>query len=225
MKVWSWRSAIQKSDLQSTTKLVLFNLSVHMSDAGESCFPSTKLQAKSTGLSERSVCTHLDLAEEAGFIETTKHGFGDKKWARNEYKAIYPEGTELGSAPCDEGTEPPSEGTEPDDIKALNVVQSNTTVNSSMNSASSKQQKNKKELFSYDDIQKAKRGDAAWDPEISDVEVLPGGWNDWAENVGVKNADRLFESWRKFKEITSYPYQRKKWQGWLKNEQSYNIID
>ena len=122
MKVWSWRQSIQKSPLQSTTKLVLLNLSIYMNELGHGCFPSTKTQASDTGLSERSICTHLDIAQENGFLIKSVHGYSGKGWKRHEYVASYPEGTELDSAPKDEGTEP-------DDIKALKEVQSNTPLN------------------------------------------------------------------------------------------------
>lgn len=149
--VWSWRHAIQKSPLSSTTKLVLLNLSIHMNDLGEGCYPSTATQAADTGLSERSVCTHLDVAENAGFIRRKAHGYGGQKWARNEYFATWPVGVEVGpkgteggsvpstAAPVDKSVSNPSEGTEggsvrncegtePDDRKALKEVQSNSTV-------------------------------------------------------------------------------------------------
>mgnify|MGYP006426731843 CR=1 FL=1 len=125
MKVWSWRHAIQQAELNSTTKLVLLNLSIYMNEIGEGCYPSTARQAKDTGLSERSICTHLDKAEKAGFIAVKKHGFGGQKWSRNEYYATYPKGTESGA----EALNVFHKGTEPDDIKALNEVQSNSSVN------------------------------------------------------------------------------------------------
>ena len=129
MKVWSWRNLIQKAEIPSTTKLVMFNLSCYMNDTGEGCYPSTKRQASDTGLSERAVCTHISKAKEYGLIEVVRHGFGGQKWSRNEYMAKYPEGTELGSAPYNEkALNLMQEGTEPDDIKALNDVQSNSPV-------------------------------------------------------------------------------------------------
>lgn len=126
VKVWSWRQAIQEVDLPSTTKLVLFNLSVYMNERGQGCYPSTKQQAIDCNLSERAVCTHLDLAEKAGLIAKKAHGFAGQKWKSNEYFALMPT-----VSPSVKGTEPRSvafyEGTEPDDIKALNDVQCNTS--------------------------------------------------------------------------------------------------
>lgn len=122
MRVWSWRQAIQKSPLHSTTKLVLLNLSIYMNEVGEGCYPTTSTQAKDTGLSERTVCTHLEKAVEAGFIVKQLHGYGKQNWARNEYIASYPKGTELDAKALNLTTK----GTEPDDRKALKDVQSNT---------------------------------------------------------------------------------------------------
>lgn len=133
MKVISWRNAIQKAKLEPTTKLVLFNLSVHMNDAGESCFPSIELQCQYTGLSNRAVITHLKKAEEAGFITKSKHGYGDQRWARNEYVATFPPEAELDKAVNDvhdnseKGSERRSKGSERSDIKAVNVVHTNMT--------------------------------------------------------------------------------------------------
>lgn len=97
MKVWSWRNAIQQAKLEPITKLVLFNLSCHMSDAGENCYPSIPLQASATSLSERSVYNHLLKAEEAGFISISKHGFAGRKWAHNQYQPLFPKGFDFPS--------------------------------------------------------------------------------------------------------------------------------
>ena len=91
---WTWRHAIQDSELEPTTKLVLYNLSMHMNERGESCFPSIKEQMRGTGLSNRAVCMHLEKAESAGFIEKQLHGYGGQNWARQEYKAKFPDTTE-----------------------------------------------------------------------------------------------------------------------------------
>ena len=129
---WSWRHAILKSSLPSTTRHVLLTLSCHMNDVGEGCFPSTKTLAMETGLSERSVCTHLELAETRGWITREQHGFRGSKWKRNEYRPMWP---------SDETDEPSlskravkalkdvqHHGTEPNDKKALKDVQSNIPV-------------------------------------------------------------------------------------------------
>lgn len=124
MKVWSWRDAVQKSNLPSTSKFLLFNLSLYMNEKGQGCFPSIRRQAKDTGFSTRTICTHLKIAVREGFLIRKKHGFGDQRWARNEYEARFPEGVVIGSTPYEEAVEP-------NDIKVLNEVQSNTPFNTS----------------------------------------------------------------------------------------------
>lgn len=124
-RAWTWRNAILASKLPATTKHVLMVISCHMNDMGEGCYPSTKRLAELGSLSERSVCTHIDDAEKAGWLKVTKHGFNGQRWARHEYSPLWPQGTESPSAPLKKGTEPDAKGTEPDDGKALNNVQSN----------------------------------------------------------------------------------------------------
>ncbi|HHL4081267.1 helix-turn-helix domain-containing protein [Burkholderia sola] len=95
MKPWTWRHAILNSNLPSTTRHVLLTLSCHVNDAGEDAYPSTKTLARESGLSEKSVCTHLGIAREAGWFIVKKHGYGGQKWARNQYYPRIPEGLEI----------------------------------------------------------------------------------------------------------------------------------
>ena len=88
--LFSWRHAIQESDLPSITKLVLFNLSIYMNDRGEGCFPSIEKQMEDTGLTNKTICKHIDIACKARFLCKNKHGYGGQKWARNEYRALMP---------------------------------------------------------------------------------------------------------------------------------------
>jgi len=206
IKVWSWRSAIQKSNLGSTTKLVLLNLSIYMNELGQGCFPSVKTQAMDTGLSEKSICTHIDKAAVAGYINKGHHGFSGQGWSRHEYVATYPEGTELGSTPLEKALNVVPEGTEPDDKKALNVVQSNSSINTTASTATAGI-KNK-------DIKKGGKGDFC---EDWDDEVLPFEWQEYAENLFIKN-DTLFKSWVKFKQVSDWPLQFTRWKAWLSRE-------
>lgn len=59
--LFSWRGAICESDLHSTTRLVALVLSLHMSERGDSCFPSQARLAHETGLQPRAVRKHLAL--------------------------------------------------------------------------------------------------------------------------------------------------------------------
>lgn len=150
MKPWTWRHAIIKSPLPPTTRHVLLTLSCHLNDLGEDCFPSTAMLATETGLTERSVCTHLALAAEQGWFVVRKHGYGKQKWARHEYFPRIPEGFELPdreqgtegrSVPSKKGLNkkalkdvqcPVDKGTEAGSVpseKALNVVPEGTEPN------------------------------------------------------------------------------------------------
>lgn len=123
MKPWTWRHAIIKSGLSPTTRHVLLTLSCHLNDLGEDCFPSTAMLAEETGLSERSVCTHLATAAALGWFVVRKHGFAKQRWARHEYLPRIPDGFEI-RARDDQGTEagsvPFKRGRK---TKALNDVQ------------------------------------------------------------------------------------------------------
>lgn len=117
-RAWTWRQAILKTSLPATTKHVLLVISCHMNDMGEGCYPSTKTLADRCSLSERSVCTHIEDAEKAGWLAVERHGYSGQKWARHEYLPSWPKGTE--SDADSHG------GTEPDDGKALNLATEGT---------------------------------------------------------------------------------------------------
>ncbi|WP_432422322.1 helix-turn-helix domain-containing protein [Rhizobium leguminosarum] len=115
---WTWRQAILKTSLPATTKHVLLVISCHMNDMGEGCYPSTKTLGERCSLSERSVCSHIEDAEKAGWLAVHRHGFSGQKWARHEYMPAWPKGTESDAQP--------DKGTEPDDVKALNPTSKGT---------------------------------------------------------------------------------------------------
>lgn len=96
-KLFSWRHAIQQSWLNSTTKLVLLNLSIYMNERGGGCFPSIKTQSSDTGLCERSVYAAINQAERAGYLK--KHKTYTANVAHNNYVASVPDGVEIEGAP------------------------------------------------------------------------------------------------------------------------------
>lgn len=99
-RVWTWRQAIFESNLQATTKLVLQALASHLNDMGGPMFPSQERLAKLCSLSERSVITHLQVAEDEGWIVASKREMQGSKWAANEYVARWPDGVkEIHPAP------------------------------------------------------------------------------------------------------------------------------
>jgi hypothetical protein len=114
-RFFTWRTAILESSLPATTRHVLLTLSCHMNDAGESCFPSIERLSRETGLSTRSVSTHLGKAREAGWIKSGLHGYGGRQWARNEYRISWPPswGEEPSSVPRPDGLESDGEQRSP----------------------------------------------------------------------------------------------------------------
>lgn len=125
---WSWRHAIIKSALPATTRHVLLTVSCFMNETGDGCYPTQKQLAEATGLSERAVRAQLEIAEEAGWIKRSEHGFKGQRWRNHEYQAAWPEtqdvdeGEERGAGPSNEGAEASSETCGTSFQKVRNVV-------------------------------------------------------------------------------------------------------
>lgn len=138
--VFSWREAIQKSNLAPTTRHILLNLSTYMNDKGGCCFPSIELQAADTGLSKKAVIQHLQKAVDSGFLFKSQHGYAGQQWKRNEYRAIFPSEVTLygrADAHADDKAEggyrssPPSqEGGYPEGEKVVTHGNTNSPENS-----------------------------------------------------------------------------------------------
>jgi hypothetical protein len=92
-KRWQWLQAIASKlgPADSTTRHVLMTLSLHMNQLGEQAFPSQRLLAERSGLSERSVRTHLQLATKAGWLLVYAKQPNGKGWRLHEYVAAVPE--------------------------------------------------------------------------------------------------------------------------------------
>ena len=107
-RAWTWRHLIIKSNLPPTTRHVLLTLSCFMNDVGGGCYPTQEQLAEATGLSDRAVRTHLELAESQGWLKRSEHGFRGQRWRNTEYWAQWPdlldvdEGAEARSAPSAE---------------------------------------------------------------------------------------------------------------------------
>jgi hypothetical protein len=92
MHPWSWRKAIAKSALRSTTKLVLYTLANYMNEHGGGCFPSIETISDDASLTKKSVIDHISFAVEDGFLEVYDAGLGKQNWRRNGYLPKYPSG-------------------------------------------------------------------------------------------------------------------------------------
>lgn len=141
--VYNWRHAIQRSGLKSTTRLVLFNLSCHMNEVGESCHPSVEHQAEATGLSKRAIIEHIQLAVDAGFLVKQYIHPKESQWKYSEYRAVFPEVFSLPTAKdyASNVGDPPACGknTSGDPSGTMLVTQGNS--NSSLNSPPFKEEK------------------------------------------------------------------------------------
>lgn len=130
-RAWSWRHALLKSDLPATTRHVLLTISCFMNDVGGGCYPTQEQLAEATGLSDRAVRQHIDVAVKAGWLVRKEHGFRGQKWRNHEYEAAWPildvvgdasEGAERGSSALPEGAERHAEGAERGSEKVRNDV-------------------------------------------------------------------------------------------------------
>jgi hypothetical protein len=72
--LFRWRKALLASDLPSTDKLVAFVLSMHMTGAGGSCYPSLTRIANETSLGRSTVAEALGRLEQAGWIYRERGG-------------------------------------------------------------------------------------------------------------------------------------------------------
>jgi hypothetical protein len=84
-----WLRLIAASSLQSTTKLVAHSLALHGRVNGRSIYPSTRVIAKESSLSERAVCTHLDKLVRSGRLWRRQLEIG-RQWALTIYTLCAP---------------------------------------------------------------------------------------------------------------------------------------
>lgn len=114
--LFTWRSAICQSELPATTRHVALTLSLHMSELGDSCYPSQSRLAEETGLARRTVNRHLSKLDGDGWLEHT----GWKTWETpggeqktKVWKAVLPRSCQR-ITPLAEGCGSEAEGCDPD---------------------------------------------------------------------------------------------------------------
>lgn len=136
--LFSWRHAICKSELDPSTKLVLFTLSFYMNEMGASCFPTQVMLSADTSLSERQVRRAIIKACKQGWLKRQLHGFKGQKWKNHEYHAAIPigssqyKGADIVSGAIKKDRTMTTEGPDNDGIKDRTVCPTNTSVNSSL---------------------------------------------------------------------------------------------
>jgi hypothetical protein len=91
-RAWTWRHAVAESGLKATSKHVLFTLSLFMDDLGDGCFPSIRELVPLSSLTETTLCQHLKIAEDEGWIERRLKERAGRDWARTQYLPKWPDG-------------------------------------------------------------------------------------------------------------------------------------
>jgi hypothetical protein len=89
---WMRAVASKAGPVEPTSRHVLLTLATHMDKHGRA-YPSHKLLAEETGLTERSVGQHLRLAESAGWIRVYEKHRPGKAWRWHEYEAVISNGS------------------------------------------------------------------------------------------------------------------------------------
>ena len=139
---FQWERAVisKGGPVNPTTRHVLLTLATY---AGRDlkAYPSTMTLAGATALSERAVCTHLEIATQEGWITRVLRGEG-KGWRNYIYtlamaplpaepRSAATHGTEPRSAATGNGTERRPLGAEPGAAMVLNDVPTNNVLNTS----------------------------------------------------------------------------------------------
>lgn len=131
--LYSWRAAICASDLAPVARHVALTLSLHMSEVGDSCFPSQQTLAHETGLCERAIRTHLRALENAGWLVMVRRGgrSGDGHTWSSSYEATIANRKLM---PVDSQSQPESEAPQPayDDMSTGTPIPPRTSLRTSV---------------------------------------------------------------------------------------------
>lgn len=98
--VWTWRDAIRQAQIAPLTKLVCYTIANYLSDAGKGYSIDVASIIDESGLSNRSVATHIQLAIDAGLlhVERQKDDGGRYRWSH--YRPQFPGECELAREPA-----------------------------------------------------------------------------------------------------------------------------
>jgi hypothetical protein len=99
--VWSWRDAIAKANIPPLTKLVCYDISRYLSDAGKSWRIPVKDIIRDTGLSNRAVATHLANAVAAGLLVIRREMGADGRRGVSKYVPKFPDYMDLAREPAE----------------------------------------------------------------------------------------------------------------------------
>lgn len=214
-QAWSWRHAILSSDLPSTTRFVLLVIGCHMNEKGQGCFPTIKDLMEESRLSNRTVCTHIDIAVKAGWLKKSKHGFRGQKWKTHEYEALWPDrnldpisppetekkclkGSERGSLRSDDiSGQILSEGSEPNDIKVVKEVHQDNSISITSHISSLRSDINAREDEQTNLLGERSRTPAQKLAQIFEQEFNEFFWPAYPNKVGKKPCLGAFTKARK----------------------------
>lgn len=93
--VWTWRDAVRKAAVPPLTKLVCYSIANYLSDIGEGCFPSIRTLMADTGLSNRSLATHIQIAADEKLLVVARQTGHDGRYQRTLYKPRFPDHCDL----------------------------------------------------------------------------------------------------------------------------------
>ena len=88
--LYRWLDAVVESDLESSTRFVLWVISRHMDKNGDDCYPSQERLARETGMARRSVWTHIQKAVAKGWLKVSERGLKGQAWKTHQYEMHYP---------------------------------------------------------------------------------------------------------------------------------------
>lgn len=98
--VWCWRDAIFESDAAPLTRLVCLAIARYLADCGKGCFPNVETLQDDTGLSNKSITTHLKLAEAAGLLVVNRRKGPDGRNLGHVYLPKFPDKAVLARQPA-----------------------------------------------------------------------------------------------------------------------------
>lgn len=99
--VWTWRDAVRQTAVPPLTKLVCYSIANYLADVGQGCFPSIRTLIADTGLSNRSLATHIRGAVAAGLLVVERKTGRDGRYQLTRYLPRFPDNATLARRPAE----------------------------------------------------------------------------------------------------------------------------
>jgi hypothetical protein len=181
-------TAVWGMKLTHTDKLVLLALADNANDEGL-CWPSIRTLCKKTCLSERGVQASIGRLIETGTLQRIIRNGKSSNFYVRPPQDMHP----AHNSPRTQCTEPPHIVHPPPAPGAPR------TVKEPSKKPAGRELKKKVE------------------PGETSDEILPSRWHDIAEERGIPD-EQIYRSWRRFKDVTAYPYRLENWVAWIGKE-------